>query len=79
MVLARKECLMKAASHTPHARSCGDTAEICRSVRVLTVAAPRDRNEPRSALSTAEVQHQLMTFVNVTIDQWRDSACPRPA
>ena len=39
-------------------------------VRLLTVAAPRERNEP-AALSTAEVQHQMMTFVNVTIDQWR--------
>jgi hypothetical protein len=43
----------------------------CRRVRLLTVAAVRERNEPRSSLSTVGVQHRMMTFVNVTIDQWK--------
>jgi hypothetical protein len=57
-------------SHTPHACSEGITAAICRRVRLLIAAAPRERSEPRSSLSIAGVQHQLMTFINVTIDQW---------
>ena len=64
-------------SHSPHARSGGSTALICRRVRLLTAAALRERSEPRSSLSTPGVQHQMMTFVNVTIDQWGGS--PRPA
>lgn len=34
-------------AHNPHARSGGSTALICRSVKPLTVAAARDRREPR--------------------------------
>src|SRR5690349_2718558 len=57
-------------SQTPHAGSEGITAAICRRVRLLTAAAPRERSDPRSSLSIAGVQHRMMTFVNVTIDQW---------
>src|SRR5690242_3463306 len=57
-------------SHTPHAGSAGITAAICRRVRLLSAAALRERSEPRSSLSIAGVQHQMLTFVNVTIDQW---------
>jgi hypothetical protein len=47
---------------------------------LLIDAALRERSEPRSRiagspLSTAEVQHRMMTFVNVTIDQWHFD-CP---
>jgi hypothetical protein len=45
-------------------------ALICRSARLLTAAAPRERSELRSSLSTAGVHHQMVTFVNVTSDQW---------
>jgi hypothetical protein len=65
-------------SHTPHACPDGSTALICRRVRLLTAAALRERSEPRSSLSTAGVHHQMMTFVNVTIDQWEDSRVPAP-
>jgi hypothetical protein len=42
----------------------------------LIDAALRERSEPRSRiagspLSTAEVQHRMMTFVNVTISEWQ--------
>jgi hypothetical protein len=33
--------------HNPQARSGGRTALICRNVTLLTVAALRDRNDPR--------------------------------
>jgi hypothetical protein len=41
----------------------------------LIDAALRERSEPRSRiagspLSTGEVQHRMMTFVNVTIRRW---------
>jgi hypothetical protein len=57
-------------THTLQACPAGSTALICRRVRLLTAAALRERSEPRSSLSTIGVQHQMMTFVNVTIDQW---------
>jgi hypothetical protein len=57
-------------SHSPYACSGGSTALICRRVRLLTAAALRERSEPRSSLSTAGVQHQMMTFINVAINQW---------
>jgi hypothetical protein len=65
-------------SHSPHPWSAGSTALICRSVRLLTAEAPRERSEPRSSLSTVEVHHQMMTFVNVTIDQWKYFRAPGP-
>ncbi len=34
-------------AHRPHVRPAGSTALSCRRVRLLTVAAPRERNEPR--------------------------------
>src|SRR2546426_12517390 len=66
-------------SHRPHACSEGRTAAICRRVRLLTAAAARERSDPRSSLSIAGVQHQMMTFVNVTIKRWKCSSagsCP---
>ena len=58
-------------AHSPHARSGGRTALICRSVRLLTVAAPRDRSEPARqgicmlVIGHDRVHHQMVTFVNV--------------
>jgi hypothetical protein len=57
-------------AHNPHARSGGSTALIFRRVSPLTAAAPRDRIDPRAGIVsvvTTEVQHQLVTFVNVNI------------
>ncbi|GLP82369.1 hypothetical protein TUM20984_37890 [Mycobacterium antarcticum] len=56
--------------HNPHARSGGSTALICRRVRPLSAAAPRDRRDPLTGIGsvvTAGVQQRLVTFVNVTI------------
>ena len=65
-------------THTLQACPAGSTALICRRVRLLTAAALRERSDPRSSLSTPGVQHQMMTFVNVTIDQWEGSSGPAP-
>ncbi|GAB7071857.1 hypothetical protein JCM12141A_61460 [Mycolicibacterium hodleri] len=57
-------------AHNPQARSGGNAALICRRVSPLTVAAARDRLEPRwgiVSVVTPKVQQRLVTFVNVTI------------
>jgi hypothetical protein len=61
--------MMRRDAHRPQARSGGSTALICRRVTVLIAAAPRLLIEPRAGRvsATAEVQQQMMTFVNVNI------------
>jgi hypothetical protein len=57
---------MRRDSHIPHARSGGISPLIGRNVYLVTVAAPRDRNEPRAGTPSVmqRSQQQMVTLVN---------------
>src|ERR1700739_2038616 len=58
--------MMRRESHIPHARSGGISPLIGRNVYLVTVAAPRDRNEPRAGTPSVmqRSQQQMETLIN---------------
>jgi hypothetical protein len=53
-------------AQSPHVRSGGNTALTCRNVAKLTIAAERDRSDPRVGTDSVMrlSQHKMVTFVN---------------
>lgn len=58
--------MIRRDAHRPHVRSGGNTALTCRNVATLTIAAERDRSDPRVGIDSVirQSQHKMVTFVN---------------
>ena len=57
-------------AHSPHARSGGKTALICRNVTLLIVAAPRDRSDPRVGRDCSGIRTSIGRALDEYTPNW---------